>query len=76
MVVLGAKCLHRRNVVEDILKNIEENARYRENTLRRATDFLNDLNTTLYEKRIGRRVEIPIESTQVVAFGWGRVVVG
>ena len=60
-----------------ILEEIENNARMRESTMRKMTAFLNDLNDKLFDQRIGRRVEIPIEITtnkrQFVGFGWGRI---
>lgn len=65
-------------MMEKLLADIEKTARLRETTLKRVCDFLNNLNEVLYEKRIGRRVELPIEgvkTTQYVVthFGWGVV---
>lgn len=64
--------------MEKLFLEIDGNARKREKTLHRVCEFLNRLNDTLYEKRIGRRVEIPIEgirTTQLIVthFGWGVV---
>lgn len=64
--------------MEKLLADIEKTARLRETTLKRVCDFLNNLNEVLYEKRIGRRVELPIEKVKttqnvVTHFGWGVV---
>jgi len=64
--------------MEKMFIEIDENARKREETLKRATQFLNTLIKTLYGKRIGRKVEIPVEGVStpvycVTHFGWGKV---
>ena len=64
--------------MEKLLADIEKTARLRETTLKRVCDFLNNLNEVLYEKRIGRRVELPIEGVKttqhvITHFGWGMV---
>lgn len=64
--------------MENMFIEIGENARMREETLKRVTKFWNTLNKTLYDKRIGRRVETPVEGVttpvyDITHFGWGKV---
>lgn len=57
-----------------MFNQIEYQARKREKALQRCTRVLNHLNEALFERRIGRRIELSIEQDPFLhTVGWGLV---